>query len=95
MQEHVLTILKSPGLIKNSHSSTRKLLDDVSINIESLRTLNLPVDQWDAIIVPVVITKFDYITRKEWESTLNSELPTYKNLIEFLQKGNFVGIIEC
>jgi hypothetical protein len=45
MLEHVITILNSPPLVKNSHVAMRQLFDYITINIEALRTLGQEVDK--------------------------------------------------
>lgn len=48
----------------------RQLIDNITINLEALKSLKVPVEFWDDIIVPIVTSKLDYTTKKEWESKL-------------------------
>ncbi|XP_063915837.1 uncharacterized protein LOC135131904 isoform X2 [Zophobas morio] len=86
VQEHVLAIINSPNLIKNSATAMRKLLDDITVNTEALKNLQIEVDKWDALIVPLITLKFDFITKRDWESTLDTEVATLTELICFLSK---------
>jgi hypothetical protein len=86
MLEHVMTILNSPPLIKNSHVAMRQLLDNITINIEALRTLGQDVDKWDALIVPIITLKFDFVTKRDWESTLDCLIAKLADLVTFLNK---------
>jgi hypothetical protein len=97
MLEHGMTILNSPPLIKNSQVAMSQLLDNITINIEALRTLGQEVDKWDALIVPIIITlKFDFVTKRDWESTLDCELPKLADLVTFLnKKKHFVRVINA
>ena len=38
------------------------------------------------IIVPLIVEKLDYTSRKEWQATLNSEIPKLTDLNSFLEK---------
>ncbi|XP_063900182.1 uncharacterized protein LOC135119722 [Zophobas morio] len=85
-QEHILAIINSPVILKTNSVALRKLCVDVTTNIEALRIQNLPVESWDALIVPLIVEKLDYTSRKEWQATLNSEIPKLTDLISFLEK---------
>jgi hypothetical protein len=64
-QEHVLAIINSPVISKANHVSLRKLLNDITTNIEALRVQKQAVDHWDCLIVPLICEKLDYTSRKE------------------------------
>jgi hypothetical protein len=59
-QEHVLAIINSPVISKANHVSLRKLLNDITTNIEALRVQKQAVDHWDCLIVPLICEKLDY-----------------------------------
>lgn len=86
VQEHVYFILNITPITKAFHTNLQKLLDDLKVNIQALKTLTIPIDQWDAIIVPIITSKLDFVTKKEFESTLNTEIATFDNLLTFLEK---------
>lgn len=86
VQEHVKAILNLQSFSKCSHIQLRQLLDEVTNNLESLRNFQIQVDHWDAIVVPIILSKLDYVTRKEYELTLDDEVPTLKHCTEFLEK---------
>ncbi|XP_063901051.1 uncharacterized protein LOC135120642 [Zophobas morio] len=86
VQEHVLAIINSPNLVKNSAVAMRKLLDDILTNIAELKNVGIQVQQWDALIVPLITLKFDFITKRDWECTLDTSVPTLEELITFLTK---------
>lgn len=86
VQEHVTNILNIPSLVKTSHAELRQLSDTVNINLAALEVLELPVKEWDAMLIPIITEKFDYATKKEWQSKLDKDLPTYEGLKKFIEK---------
>jgi hypothetical protein len=92
-QEHVLAIINSPVISKANHVSLRKLLNDITTNIEALRVQKQAVDHWDCLIVPLICEKLDYTSRKEWQTKLNTDIPKLKDLLEFL--GKRCELLEC
>ncbi|XP_063921279.1 uncharacterized protein LOC135136082 [Zophobas morio] len=86
VNEHVLNILNITPLMKSSHVELRQLLDAVNNNIAALKVLELPVDQWDALLIPIITEKLDYATKREWQTVLNKEVPKYVDFNEFLEK---------
>jgi hypothetical protein len=62
----------------------RELLDTVNTNMAALESLNIPVTSWDAVIVLIIFQK--HSTKREWQMTLDNSIPTYKKLIQFLEK---------
>jgi hypothetical protein len=92
-QEHVLAIINSPVISKANHVSLRKMLNDITTNIEALRVQKQAVDHWDCLIVPLICEKLDYTSRKEWQTKLNTDIPKLKDLLEFL--GKRCELLEC
>ncbi|CAH0715993.1 unnamed protein product, partial [Brenthis ino] len=63
----------------------RRSLDSIDENLSILRKLNLPVEQWEFIIVYHVLSKLESKLRRDFEeSCCSSEFPKYINLKEFL-----------
>ena len=55
--------------------------------VQLLRTLDIPVDQWDTILVFHVAEKLDRDSRQQWELSLKtSELPTFQALCDFIDQ---------
>lgn len=49
--------------------------------------LKLPVDQWDAILVFIMVTKLDEATRQAWELEQDTnDLPTLQSLLDYLER---------
>lgn len=86
VQSHVQAILNTPEIGKATSDNLRKLIDDITTNVESLRVLKVPVDSCDVFINALIQNKLDYNTRREFENKLDTTLPTRAELIEFLEK---------
>ncbi|XP_071564062.1 uncharacterized protein [Temnothorax nylanderi] len=86
IQSQVNTLLNLPTVANNSYESLRLLLDNFNSSFESLRRLKVPVDSWNAIVIPIILSRVDYATRREWENSLYSnEMPEIQDLREFLK----------
>lgn len=86
VQEHTKVLLNLPTLSKSSHVQFRQLLDTVSNSLKYLKIFKVPVEQWDVILVQIILSRLDYISRREYELTLNDEIPKMSDLVEFLEK---------
>lgn len=87
---HVQLLLDVPKINKESHSCLRLLINQVENHTQCLKALGQPIEEWDALIIPIITSKLDFQTNKEWELKLNSEpdsftrLPTLTELLTFL-----------
>ena len=88
---HHLKGLFSPSAIKQeNHIELKSLLDNTNKNLRGLSSLEIPIDQWDPILIYIVSSKFDSETRRQWDMLLkNDALPTFKELEEFINKRCF------
>ncbi|XP_063911926.1 uncharacterized protein LOC135128776 [Zophobas morio] len=86
VQDHVMSILNAPSINKQSPSLLRALVDTVVSNLTSLKSLGITVDKWDALLIPIIVEKLDYSTKREWQLSLDKDVPTYKQFIDFLEK---------
>jgi hypothetical protein len=86
VEDHVSAILNAAPILKTSSTMLHELLDTVNTNMAALESLNIPVASWDAVIVLIIFQKLDYSTKREWQMTLDNSIPTYKKLIQFLEK---------
>ncbi|KAJ8950955.1 hypothetical protein NQ318_008396, partial [Aromia moschata] len=56
-------------------------------HFRALENLELPVNNWDAILIYLLMTKLDFVTKKEWESkTGDVEIPTIEQFNLLTQK---------
>ena len=60
-------------------------LSKITIHVNALKELNQPTDNWDALLVYMILEKIDPFMKSKWESTLNgNDIPTFKELMNFL-----------
>jgi Pao retrotransposon peptidase/Protein of unknown function (DUF1759)/Family of unknown function (DUF5641)/Putative peptidase (DUF1758)/Integrase zinc binding domain len=81
-------ILELPQLQAKNSSSLIEMHDKIMESLLNLEKLNYPVQQWDALLVTIILKKFDYETAKAFEETLQDTkiMPTMKTVLEFLNK---------
>ncbi|CAK1592270.1 unnamed protein product [Parnassius mnemosyne] len=71
-----------------SSNSLKELLDSTTDCLHELSNLGIDIKSWDVIIIYIISLKLDVETRKQWElyvSQLPDELPTFKQLKEYLE----------
>lgn len=86
VQDHIIAITKAPHIVRMSHTSLRNLLNTIYSNVAALKQLDIQIDTWHALIVTIITDKLDDKLSKEWQATLTTDLPTYNQTIEFLEK---------
>lgn len=80
-------------LQNNSAQAFRFLLDTFQENLAILKTLKLPVDKWDFVILHTLLSKLEPSIRKEFEMTVTSEdIPSYRSLENFVE--NYCKAVE-
>lgn len=78
-------IMGAQRLTSDSVTGLRKLLEIFAENLSALKTLNLPVDQWDFVLYHLLIQKLDISTLKRFElKEASIEIPSYSLLKDFL-----------
>lgn len=96
IHNHLKAIFDYPPVIKESHSHLRGLFDNLTKHIRSLNSLGLNTGSWDCIIIYIMCSKLDSVTRREWENfKCSEELPTLQDLNVFLkEKCNMLEKLE-
>jgi hypothetical protein len=85
VQQHVSTIINLPQVTKGSPASLRQLLDGLSTNLSILQNLDIPVQSWDIILIQLMLSKLDYQSRREWETSCKTtNIPTLKEFSDIL-----------
>lgn len=80
-------IENSTKLTSENPNALRRLLDIFSENLAALKNLEFPVDQWDFILVNMLLKRLDSSTVTRFEMHHGSlEIPTYSELVDFLNK---------
>lgn len=90
INNHVQALLDISQMSRESYESLKQIINTTQIHVQCLKSLGIPVDSWDAILVPIIAAKLDFQTNKEWEAKLNVETDNYEKvpsielLLEFL-----------
>lgn len=84
---HINNLLDVPNLTKINSQNLRDFLTHIHRQMECLKTFNIPVDQWDLLLIHIFCQKLDPNTRKSFEYERDrSRLPTMDDFSKFLQK---------
>lgn len=87
INSHLKGIFDLPNVTKEDHISLRRFLDAFLKHFRSLKHLDGKTDNWDTILIFLLISKLDIVTKKEWEtSSANNILPSTDDFITFLTK---------
>lgn len=80
-------IMNQPQMAKSNANSLRTAIDTTNESIQCIESLDIPIENWDAILVFIVQTKMDSLTKNAWEIYLNgsTEIPSLEKLIKFLE----------
>ncbi|XP_043286901.1 uncharacterized protein [Venturia canescens] len=81
---HLNKLLDFPAVTKDRSATIRHLIVHIRTHLKSLKTLQLPVEQWDDLLIHMVKSKLDYNTQRDWEEEANRERQTRKTLEQFL-----------
>lgn len=76
-----------PVIQTESVDAIKKLLDTSSEVLHSLQNLHIPFDQWDTIVIFILLQKLPVCTQQLWEEKLGvtKELPTFTDFSQFLE----------
>ncbi|CAK9799110.1 hypothetical protein ANTPLA_LOCUS1901 [Anthophora plagiata] len=87
VQSHLKILFELPEVTRDASSSLKSLAEQAQMHVNALATLDQPIIQWDALLVYMIRKKLDKNTRRGWERTLeNDEMPTFEQLINFINK---------
>ncbi|XP_045762990.1 uncharacterized protein LOC123865799 [Maniola jurtina] len=82
------TLFGQKPIQNESASAIRLLLDTTTSCLKALNNLSIKTDQWDAILIHLVVSKLDHESHRQWEqevSKTSDELPTWSQLETFLE----------
>lgn len=86
VHHHIKAIFDQPIIERESHVKLRHLFDNVNKNLRVLSSLGLKTDEWDTIIIYIIVSKFDSSTRRHWESfEIGNNLATMADMNKFLK----------
>ena len=79
--------MECPEISYESQTLLRQLAENMRVHVNALKALNQPAKYKDAFLIYLITKKFDKITRRTWELTLeNNEMPSLQELFDFLYK---------
>lgn len=91
---HIKALLELPSLVKLNAQNLRDFVTAIKQNVEALKGLNVPVDQWDLLLIYINSQKLDYNTRRSYELERDrSVLPTLDGFLNYLE--NRCIALEC
>lgn len=86
VSSHLNIFLGMASQEKETNSGLRRMVDVTHETTRSLAAMKRPVDQWDDILVHILVAKLPKPTIISWEmEQKGTELPTLKALLEFLE----------
>lgn len=85
-----LHVSRFVGIKPASNETAANLLtivDTVRESLRALRVMQLPVDEWDALSVPIITSKLPQVTTHAWGMHSDQKaIPKLNDLLEFLEK---------
>ncbi|XP_039951398.1 uncharacterized protein LOC120768688 [Bactrocera tryoni] len=86
-EHHVQHLLDLPTHPSESRATLLNFVDSVRNSFRALELMNVPVKQWDAIAVPLLLPKLPIVTRTEWGMSLKSNaIPKMEEVIMFVER---------
>lgn len=87
INNHVKGLFNITTLTKESHQGLRLILDNLEKHLRALEALKLPVQHWDILIIYLITSKLDNISKRDWEKIVRNsdKLPTKTELTNFLK----------
>lgn len=87
VSNHLKSLFEVEPIYTEEPNSLRSLLDNLNKHLRSLRSLNVPTDEWDLIIIYFMVAKLPAILQNKWEERQDSkELPSLQEFKGFLRR---------
>lgn len=87
IKNHIKALLHQPAQSRETAAHLRSLIDVTTDSLNGLRTLDVPVNEWDPIINHLILESLPIETHSLWESSQASEndIPELATLLKFLE----------
>ncbi|XP_028166144.1 uncharacterized protein LOC114356943 [Ostrinia furnacalis] len=72
INNHVQALFNIDFVTKESARALRNIIDIVNKNLRSLKTLKVPTEHWDILVIHIVSNKLDPATVRDWEVHRNT-----------------------
>ncbi|KAJ0180173.1 hypothetical protein K1T71_004764 [Dendrolimus kikuchii] len=84
---HINIILELPSMQKGTAASIRSFISEVQQQIYALKNLGQPTDQWDMLLISILIKKLDQYTNRAFQLDRKQDtLPMMAEFLSFLEK---------
>lgn len=84
---HVSRFVGIKPITSETGTGLLTIVDTVRESLRALRVMELPVDQWDALSVPIVTSKLPQVTQQAWGMhTSQEDIPKLDDLLSFVEK---------
>lgn len=74
VDSHIIAIISQPVLTSETANGIKELLDVTTENIHALNSLNIETENWDPILLILLIPKLDPTTKRLWDQTLKPKV---------------------
>ncbi|XP_011859274.1 PREDICTED: uncharacterized protein LOC105556770 [Vollenhovia emeryi] len=85
-KKHIQCLFTMPRVEKESAAAIRSLLDYTSKHLRVLKSLNLPTDSWNELVIHMMEAKLDATTLRAWEQSPTATDATLITFNEFLER---------
>ncbi|KAG7305534.1 hypothetical protein JYU34_009613, partial [Plutella xylostella] len=87
VNNHIQALFNIQPVVQESSKALRSTIDSINKNLRALKTLNLPTEHWDILIIHMVTSKLDSHTMRDWETERNhiKSIPTLEEFNSFLK----------
>lgn len=85
-KKHIQCLFTMPKMEKESAMTIRGLADYTLKRLRVLKSLNLPTDSWNELIIHMIKAKLDAATLRAWEQSVIAADVTLVALTDFLEK---------
>lgn len=87
LNHHLKSLFNVESITQESSAAIHSLIDSVHKDLRALKTLSLPTEHWDVLIIHMISNKLDPVTSREWEEERNKlkDFPTLEFFCNFLK----------
>ncbi|XP_036327395.1 uncharacterized protein LOC118740002 [Rhagoletis pomonella] len=86
-ETHVQRILALPTDPRDTQKVLRDIIDCVRNSFRALSVMGLPVTQWDALAIPILLPKLPVAARNDWGMSLkDNDIPRLEDLLSFIER---------
>lgn len=88
VHSHIKTLLELPQMHRVNSTNLRDFITKVKKHVNSLKSLAIPVESWDIMLVYILSNKLDFNMHRSYELEHKAEeMPKLIDFLDFLEKG--------